>query len=174
MEHQGPTMMVMTKLLRPGASRVGSLGEHIVLPRSVKTTSIVGVAVGFSVGVIIGAPLAPLIGQGAFFVIGMFTALGWAATSWSPLKGESFSTWIYLKFFSSRQNRIQVPEEFLGEAAGKKNVQAYIGLCPAPNSVVLGPVTYARSAVEIDPTWIENKGLPVTVEESKLFRNIPL
>lgn len=156
----GPVMLSCTTLLRPGPSRVGSLGANITLPRTVKTSSLIAGGIGGVAGLLLFAPFAALFGLNALIVgaaVGGFAGIG--LTSWSPLRGESFSTWAMV-LVKNRSGRVQLGEHVLDG----KDVRAYIGLCPLPPTVKAGPVRVMRNAVVVTPEWMNDKGYLVPPE----------
>lgn len=99
-------MLAATKLLRPGPTRVGSLGR-ITLPRTVRLRSLVSWVVGGTGGLLIGAVVAAVLGGLTPLAIGVFVGagLGHVVTNVEPLPGENVLTYLRLASTSQR-NRV--------------------------------------------------------------------
>lgn len=105
-EPDGHLMLAATKLLRPGPTRVGSLGR-ITLPRTVRLRSLVSWVIGGTGGLLVGAVVAAVLGGLTPLAIGVFVGagLGHVVTNVEPLPGENVLT--YLKLAStSQRNRV--------------------------------------------------------------------
>lgn len=99
-------MLAATKLLRPGPTRVGSLGR-ITLPRTVRLRSLVSWVIGGTGGLLVGAVAAAVLGGLTPLAIGVFlgAGLGHLVTNFEPSPGENVLT--YLKLAStSQRNRV--------------------------------------------------------------------
>ncbi len=99
-------MLAATKLLRPGPTRVGSLGR-ITLPRTVRLRSLVSWMIGGTCGALLGAVAASLLGGLTPLAIGVFVGagLGHVVTNVEPLPGENVLTYLRLASTSQR-NRV--------------------------------------------------------------------
>ncbi len=97
-------MLAATKLLRPGPTRVGSLGR-ITLPRTVRLRSLVSWMIGGSCGALVGALGAALVGGLTPLAVGVFVGagLGHLVTNVEPLAGESALSYVRLASTSHRQ-----------------------------------------------------------------------
>lgn len=102
----GQLMLAATKLLRPGPTRVGSLGR-ITLPRTVRLRSLVSWVIGGTGGLLVGAVAAAVIGGLTPLAIGVFVGagLGHVVTNVEPLPGENVLTALKLASASQR-NRV--------------------------------------------------------------------
>lgn len=99
-------MLAATNLLRPGPTRVGSLGR-ITLPRTVRLRSLVAWIAGGCVGALTGAVGASLVGGLAPVAIGLFVGagIGHLVVNVEPLPGESLLAYLRLASVSHR-NRV--------------------------------------------------------------------
>ncbi|MDQ6782784.1 MAG: hypothetical protein M3063_04950 [Actinomycetota bacterium] len=104
----GHLMLAATKLLRPGPTRVGSLGR-ITLPRTVRLRSLVSWVIGGACGALVGSVASAVIGGVAPLAAGVFvgSGLGHLVINVEPLPGESVSSYLWLAS-SSHRNRVVV------------------------------------------------------------------
>ena len=99
-------MLAATKLLRPGPTRVGSLGR-ITLPRTVRLRSLVSWVIGGICGALVGAVAAAMLGGLTPLAIGVFVGAGAGhlVTNVEPLPGENVLSYLRLASTSQR-NRV--------------------------------------------------------------------
>lgn len=141
-------MLVFTEFLKRGPVRITSLGNNLHLPRAVQLKTVVGGFAGMIIALALGSPLLAFFGTAALpWLVGVGILGGSAAVSYSPLRGESFTTWARLEA-QSRVGRIETEE---GE---RKKV--YIGLCPLP-WVGVGHVYLLSASAEVQPDWVDAK-----------------
>ncbi|MDQ2724443.1 MAG: hypothetical protein M3Y36_02980 [Actinomycetota bacterium] len=102
----GHLMLAATKLLRPGPTRVGSLGR-ITLPRTVRLRSLVSWVIGGTFGLLMGAVVAAVVGGITPLAIGVFVGagLGHVVTNVEPQPGENVLSYLLLASTSQR-NRV--------------------------------------------------------------------
>ncbi|MDQ2729159.1 MAG: hypothetical protein M3Y91_15175, partial [Actinomycetota bacterium] len=102
----GHLMLAATKLLRPGPTRVGSLGR-ITLPRTIRLRSLVSWVIGGAFGVLLGAVLAAVVGGITPLAIGVFVGagLGHVVTNVEPQPGENVLNYLLL-VSTSQRNRV--------------------------------------------------------------------
>jgi hypothetical protein len=139
-------MICATAVLKPGPARVGHIAGNITLPRTVPVVNLFAA------------------GGGAFLMLGIvliFTSsltslvlaaaaggsAGWAAVSYSPLRGETLARWFGLQI-TSRIRRIEVD----GRPA-----RAYVGICPLPETA-RGSVRIIPGAVDVLEGSVDDRG----------------
>lgn len=101
-------MLAATNLLRPGPSRIGSLGR-ITLPRTVRLRSLVAWVVGALTGLLVGAVGASLVGGVLPLAVGasLGAGAGHLAVNLEPVPGESAWSWLRLAS-TARRNRVEL------------------------------------------------------------------
>lgn len=152
-------MLSVTSILRPPPARIGKLSENIVLPRTIELRKLVASGVGvlagmflwfMPVGLFVDYRLTPL-----FVLMGCGGFLGYLVVTWSPLRGESFGTWVGLSAGSTRPGRVR----FEGE-----RVRAYLGVSPI-GFLASGPVQVRSSAVPVPAGSVDERGVPFSSDE---------
>jgi hypothetical protein len=125
----GHLMLAATRLLRPGPTRVGSLGR-ITLPRTVRLRSLVSWVVGGTCGLLVGAVVAAVLGGLIPLAIGVFVGagLGHVVSNVEPLPGENVLSYLRLASASQR-NRVAL-----------NGMRTRIILCPLGDAPPDGPV----------------------------------
>lgn len=101
-------MLAATNLLRPGPTRVGSLGR-ITLPRTVRLRSLVAWGIGGAGGLLIGAVAASFVGGLLPVAVGGFlgAGAGHLVVNVEPVPGETAFSWLRLAS-TGRHNRVAV------------------------------------------------------------------
>ncbi|MBV8980618.1 MAG: hypothetical protein JO086_06935 [Acidimicrobiia bacterium] len=104
-----PVMLAATSLLRPGPTRIGSLGKHITLPRTIRLAAMVAVGGGAFCGLLVASVITPFLHLRwlLLWLSILGGCVGFVVVSWSPLKGETLFTWAALATKASL-GRIQV------------------------------------------------------------------
>lgn len=149
-EVRGPTMLAATNMLKPPPAVIGSLNNEITLPRTVRLTTVagvgIGVVLGFSVGLVIfGASLSALI-YGPIAGGG----LGWGATNYSPLRGESLAKWLGLQLDSGRKRKLVLDG---------RQVRLYVGIAPLRRTAA-GRIRIVPGGVPVDAMSWDERGIP--------------
>ncbi len=89
-------MVLLTKVLRPGAPRIGQLTENFVLPRTIPVFDLVAGIAGGLFGLLFGLLLGVIVG--AVNVLAVMVSLilgavlGVGLVRWKPWQGESVAT----------------------------------------------------------------------------------
>lgn len=160
-ESRGPVMIAATSMLRPPPERIGKLGEKLVLPRSVELKKALAGAVGFVVGLVVwGLLWGPFFGVSFESFLGVtivFTLIGVGFVTVSPMQGESAFKWMSLSAQARRGDRVSIDG---------KRVKAYIGLAPLHYSAA-GPLRLCPGAVDVLPGTVDERGVPISAEESR-------
>lgn len=88
-------MLALTSLLRAGPTRIGSLGNHVQLPRAVRLNVIIAGAICAIPGLAFGAVIGQFIGGITMVVLGAAAGagIGYVLVSWSPYRGETLIGW---------------------------------------------------------------------------------
>jgi hypothetical protein len=141
-----PLMLCATPVLKSGPVRIGRIGSHITLPR---TVPIVNVVVSLFGALGMFGLVLPFTSSIMSMVLSLTLGglAGWIAVSYSPLKGESMVKWLGLQV-ASRMNRIEVD----GRPA-----RAYVGVCLIPE-VARGQVRILPGAVNVAPGSVDERG----------------
>lgn len=149
-------MLAVTNILRPPPARIGKISEKIVLPRTVELRKLIAVSVGvfagmvlwfFPVGLFFSYGITPLL-----VMMGLGGMSGYLVVSWSPLRGESFGTWISLSATTTRPGKVR----FEGE-----RVRAYLGVAPL-SFLAAGSVRVRSAAVQVPAGSVDERGVPVS------------
>ena len=86
-------MVLLTKVLRPGAPRIGHLTEHFALSRTVPIIGVVAAVAGGAVGLLFGLLAGIVLGSVNILVVAvstvMFGTAGVGLSQWKPWQGES-------------------------------------------------------------------------------------
>lgn len=143
----GPVMINATRVLKSDGIRIGKISNDITLPRTVRLVTAVSVGAGAAVTLLI-ALLFGTSAQNLIYaaVIGGF--IGFAASSYSPLRGESLGTWLTLQITSARSSR----------RIDGKSVTLNVGVAPAQR-LAEGKVQLRRSAVRVAAGSVDDRGV---------------
>lgn len=144
---EGPVMLVATGALKPPPLRIGKITDDFVLPRTVPVKTLAAAAAGGLLGLAffgaaLGFSLRPLLLGVAFG-----SAVGVALVSYSPLRGESFFTWLGLRLRTARRDRV---------VEGRR-VRLAVGVCRIPDPNV-GLVRILPGAVPVPPGSVDERG----------------
>lgn len=174
-EHEqlkGPLMICMTSALKPPPARIAKIGENFVLPRSVPLVQAAAAIAGALLGLLIFSFTLPLFGFSLFrfliFLI-VFGFIGVLLVIWSPLKGESFATWIGLSI-----GRFKLKKPTINGLP----VKAYIGIAPLQSSAS-GTVHIVSGAVDMALGSVDERGVIIPHSEAvkkyaqNLNKNLP-
>jgi hypothetical protein len=153
-EQQGPPMIVATEALSSPKVRVGHIGGNFTLPRTIPLTSLIAGAVGAFVGLLLAVVVVP--GLEPMLFCAVLGGLGGVAVvTWSPLKGESLSRWLGLRFRQGRQ-RIHVESDVVQVAVGVALLK----------SATLGTVRIVPGAVNVPPSQYDERGAPIDPDDA--------
>ncbi len=99
----GDLMLAATNLLRPGPTRIGSLGR-VTLPRTVRLRSVLSWLIGGTLGLIPGATASSVLGGLGPLAAGLFigAGAGHLVVNAEPLPGEHLLSWLFLASGSHR------------------------------------------------------------------------
>ena len=88
-------MVLLTKVLRPGAPRIGHVTDHFVLPRTVPIMGFVAAVAGGAAGLLLGLLAGFVLGSVNFLVVAastvMFGTAGVGLAQWKLWQGESIA-----------------------------------------------------------------------------------
>lgn len=152
-EVKGPPMLSMTSALRPPPARISRVGDNITLPFSVQIDQLVATSVGAITGLVLSALfIAPFTGGsitlfGGFMMFGGF--IGLMFVSWSPLRGEKFSTWLGLSVQQNRKNKVEIDGV---------TVKAYVGIAELKFSAS-GEIKIQPGAVNVPAGSVDDRGI---------------
>ena len=169
-------MLCATKVLRPGLGRIGTLGSHIVLPRTVDLSSLLGATAGSIFGILVGAFIVLRVVDSPAAILGCGMVGGFVGmwlVQWQPWRGENVGrvalvravafrgrsktvcpgTWS-LPFFSEATGETLCPRCNLLVVANKDGLvdahrwkrRVFIGLREVP-SPPTGPIRFVQSSV---------------------------
>lgn len=145
-EINGPVMLCATNILKRPEIRVGHIYGNVSLPRPVRLSVLLSGGIGALLGLSVGSVLGGYHGAiyGAIFLGG----LGVGLVTYSPLKGESFLTWLGLTL-KHRRKEVSID----GRA-----VRLAVGICPL--SAPLRGHAYLRpGVVQVDPSRWDDRGV---------------
>lgn len=152
-------MLAVTSILRPPPARIGQISEKIVLPRTIELRKLVASGVGVLGGMFLWfMPVGLFFNYGLtslFVTMGLGGFLGYLVVTWSPLRGESFGTWVGLSAGSTRPGRVR----FEGE-----RVRAYLGVSPI-GFLAAGPVQVRSGAIAVPAGSVDERGVPFSNDE---------
>jgi len=156
---QGPVMLAVTNILRPPPARVGKITENVVLPRTVELRKLLAAAAGAFGGVFVWMVLVGFFSSHSLFSLLVTSAVcGTLAVflmSWSPLKGESFATWLGLSSGTLRADRVRID--------GLK-VRAYLGVAPL-NFTAAGRTRVLPGAIDVPVGSVDARGVSLPTED---------
>ena len=155
----GPVMLAVTNILRPPPARIGKITENVVLPRTIELRKLLAAGAGAFGGVIVWMLLVGFFTGHSFFSLlitsGLCGALAVFLMTWSPLKGESFTTWLGLSSGTFRADRVRID--------GLK-VRAYLGVAPLPFTAA-GRTRVLPGAVDVPLDSVDERGVPFPQDE---------
>lgn len=152
-------MLAVTNILRPPPTRVGKISDTIVLPRTVELKKLLAAAAGTFLGALLWTvPLGLIFGYtltSLLICAGFGGFLGVLLVSWSPLRGESFATWLGLSSSTLRADRVRID--------GLK-VRAYLGVAPL-NFTAAGATRLVPGAVDVPIGQVDERGVLLSPKE---------
>jgi hypothetical protein len=158
-ELQGPVMICVTNILRPPPARVGKITESLVLPRTVELRKLIAGGVGFFVGLVFWMMVVGFFTGHSFVSMlvtaGLFSFLAVFLLSWSPLRGESFTTWLGLSSNTLAADRVRIDG---------LRVRAYIGVAPL-HATAAGRTRMLPGAVDVPLGSVDERGVPYPKED---------
>lgn len=147
---RGPVMLAATNMLKPPPPVIGSLNKEITLPRTVKLTTLAGVAVGAVLGFVVGLVVFGASLEALMYGPTLGGALGWTAMNFSPLQGESLAKWLGLQLNSTRKQKLYV---------GGQQVRLYVGIAPLRRTAA-GRIRMVGGGVPVDSVKWDERGVP--------------
>lgn len=141
----GPTMLILTDLLKPPQARWGKF--FVTLPRPVAVKKLAAASIGGISGAVLGVLVFGI--KGALYGGVLFGFLAVVATSYSPLKGETLTHWLGLSIKTRTQKQIYID--------GKPAAYS-IGVCPIPAPDVRS-VRLRPSTVFVAPGSVDERGV---------------
>jgi len=152
-------MIAATAVLKPPPARIGRISKDITLPRTVEIRQLVAALIGMFIGLFLWVfPIGLLFSYSLMSLV--YTAIAFAAaavflTTWSPIKGESFATWLGLSAVSTRGDKVVINGE---------KVKAYI--CTAPLHFSAAGFTHIKtSCVPVPYDSVDERGVFKTSRE---------
>jgi hypothetical protein len=140
-------MICATRIMKPGGARIGHIAGNLSLPRTIPLVTAISIVVGAFFGGVLGV----IVGggfNGALYGLVMGGAIGWFATNFSPLQGESLATWLMLQFGGLRSRR-RLDGKVVTLAVGVSLADRY----------PLGKFTLVRGTVRINPHSYDERGV---------------
>lgn len=140
-------MICATSVMKPGRTRIGTLGKNLTLPRTIPIVNLVAALIGAFVGL----TFAVFLGNGFNSIaigVGLGAGAGWMSVTYSPLRNESLAKWFELQFKSQTRSRY----------INGRRVTVAVGtaVVKAPSS---GPVILRRSAVRVPVGHYDERGV---------------
>ena len=161
----GPSMFSATTVMKTPPTRVGRISKDITLPRTVELKKLIAAVVGGIIGLGVGFAVAGASLRGVLFGVVIFGALGVGVVTYSPLKGESLSTWVGLTL-KARKNRVTAAPGVTGKV--------YVGVAPVPATASNERVKVVAGAVEVSLGSFDERGVMIDrkkVKGSKTLKN---
>lgn len=159
----GPSMFSATSVMKTPPTRVGRISKDITLPRTVELKKLVAGGFGAFIGLGVGLVVAGANLRGILLGALIFGALGIAIVTYSPLKGESLSTWIGLTI-KARRNQVVVAPGVIGKA--------YIGIAPIPTIAKDNKIKIVAGAIEVSTGSFDERGVLVDRREAGTSKNL--
>lgn len=149
----GPIMLVATNMMRPPPTRIGKIGQDIVLPRTIPLLSVMAGAVGLLVGLMFTVPF----GNFQTIAIGgiLGAAAGVAAATMSPIKGESFAKWLGLTVANGRATKVEI---------NGRTAKVYVGIAPLSYTAA-GTTRVVTGATSVAVGSVDERGVLITHSE---------
>jgi hypothetical protein len=152
-EPQGPVMICVTNILRPPPARVGKITDNLVLPRTIELRKLIAGGVGFFTGMLLWMLVIGFFTGHSFVSLavtaGLFSFLAVFLMSWSPLRGESFTTWLGLSSNALTADRVRIDG---------LRVRAYIGVAPL-HATAGGKTRVLPGAVDVPLGSVDERGV---------------
>jgi hypothetical protein len=147
---RGPVMLAATNMLKPPPPVIGSLNKEITLPRTIKLTTLAAVAAGAVVGFLIALPILGTGIEALIYGPTLGGAVGWAAVSFSPMRGESLARWLGLQAGNARKGRLVLDG---------RPVRLYVGIAPLRRTAA-GTIRILPGSVPVDSASWDQRGFP--------------
>lgn len=149
-------MLVLTRAMKPGPTRVGKVAGNLSLPRSVELPTAVAVVSGAFTGMVLFMVFGGGF-MGAMYGMLLGGVIGWVAMNYSPLEGETLLRWVGLNV-KSRQGQVL----WQGHP-----VQVSIGICPIPPPIASEHLVLP-GAVNVPPTQYDGRGVRISAKNRNL------
>jgi hypothetical protein len=144
---QGPIMINSTRVLKSDGIRIGRISRDIVLPRTVRLITAVAVGAGMAVGLLVALIFAGSLNTYMYMAL-IGGGIGYAGTTYSPIRGETLGTWVTLQLTSARSNR----------RIDGKAVTLSVGVAPVKR-LAAGPIQLRRSSIRVAPGAVDERGV---------------
>lgn len=162
-------MFAATRVINPGPTRIGQIGNSFTLPRTVPIVVLIACAIGAVTATLLMAAFTRSVSS-LIAAAGVGGTVGWAMVSWSPLRGESLAKWAGLKAATVHDRRLvngQMAKVYVGVAPVTRLAAGRIRIQQGHFDVAAGSVDHhgrfvSLSAVDAPP----GKRFPTTHSDS--------
>lgn len=141
-----PIMFCATQVFNPGPTRIGTIGNHVTLPRTVPLVSLIAAAAGAFFSVVLMVVFTRSFSS-LIAAAGIGGSIGWIVMSWSPLRGESFARWLGLTVTSFTDRR----------RINGQMVRVSVGVAPV-NRLAGGRTTVIPGSFDVAPGTVDSHG----------------
>lgn len=165
---RGPVMICATDAMKPPPVRVGRIAGRFSLPRTAQLSSLIAGGVGAIVGAVAGLLLQAVVGIGIVgigYAVALGVGAGLAIRHVSPLRDETLLTWLRLIVTRSAQAQPTID----GERA-----RVAVGIALVPRGLGSRRVPLQLGAVDVDPSNVDDRGVPVSQRNRNLDRVVRL
>ena len=150
-------MLVATDSLKAPELRIGTLGENITLPRTVRAASLVAAGVGGFAGMVLSTIVLGMSIQTLSYGAILGGLVGTGLISYSPLKGESLGRWVLLKLKARRQRTTR----------DGRPVRLAVGICYV-EPAFSGKVHIAAGAANVRSGSVDERFVPAVAARKQL------
>ena len=150
-------MLVATDSLKAPELRIGTIGENITLPRTVRAASLAAGAGGGFIGIVLATILLGMSVKTLSYGAIVGAAIGVALVSYSPLKGESLGRWVLLKMKARR----------LRTTRDGRPVRLAVGIAYVEPTFE-GPVQIRAGAANVRPGTVGDQFTPVVAPKKQM------
>lgn len=140
-------MINATRVMKTEGMRIGRISRDITLPRTVRLVT-AGAVLGGAIFFVLVAAMFGASWNNMIYAAMLGGLTGYMLTSFSPLRGESLTTWVTLQITSMRSTR----------RIDGKPVMLSVGIAPAQR-LPAGKIQLKRSAVKVAPGTVDERGV---------------